>query len=175
MERAKNRSLIFGFITTAVLGVLLHFFFEWANNNGFVGIFSAVNESTWEHLKLLYWPVFLFSIYEYLVYGKNHPQFWWSKLKGILIGMLLIIVLFYTYTGVLGFNIDFLNIAIFFIALIFTWITQKKALDNKTCSENLNKISLILLFGIGVLFIIFTFFTPTINLFRDPITNTYGI
>ena len=42
---------LFRFIFISVLGVLLHFTYEWSGDNAVVGLFSAVNESTWEHLK----------------------------------------------------------------------------------------------------------------------------
>jgi len=40
-----------------ILGTLLHFTYEWFNLNKFVGFFSATNESTWEHLKLIFFPM----------------------------------------------------------------------------------------------------------------------
>ncbi|MCW4022413.1 MAG: DUF6512 family protein [archaeon] len=33
--------------------------------NPFVGAFSAVNESVWEHLKLGFWPLILYTAIEY--------------------------------------------------------------------------------------------------------------
>ena len=48
---------LFRFIFISVLGVLLHFTYEWSGNNPIVGLFSATNESTWEHLKLLFFPM----------------------------------------------------------------------------------------------------------------------
>ena len=60
MHRNQNRHLktyaILGFIFVAALGTLLHFTFEWSNQNRIVAFFSAVNESMWEHLKLLVFP-----------------------------------------------------------------------------------------------------------------------
>ena len=47
------------YIFAMILGSLLHFTYEWSNENSFVGSFSAINESTWEHLKLLF---FLFRV-----------------------------------------------------------------------------------------------------------------
>lgn len=58
----KNSILIFEVISTIfimILGVVLHFTFEWANNNILVGTFSPVNESIWEHLKLLFFPMWI--------------------------------------------------------------------------------------------------------------------
>lgn len=57
---------LFRFIFISVLGVLLHFTYEWSGDNAVVGLFSAVNESTWEHLKLLFFPFLLLTILEVL-------------------------------------------------------------------------------------------------------------
>ena len=45
-----------------ILGILLHFTYEWAGENIIVGIFSAVNESTWVHLKLAFYPMLIMGI-----------------------------------------------------------------------------------------------------------------
>ena len=52
------------FLFISVLGVLLHFTYEWSGDNPIVALFSAVNESTWEHLKLLFFPMLLLTIIE---------------------------------------------------------------------------------------------------------------
>lgn len=49
-------------IFTIILGTLLHFTYEWSGNNAFVGAFSSINESTWEHLKLAFYPMLITSI-----------------------------------------------------------------------------------------------------------------
>ena len=49
--------LIAGFIFTAVFGTLSHFFYDWSNENVLIGLISPVNESTWEHMKLLFFPI----------------------------------------------------------------------------------------------------------------------
>lgn len=61
---------LFRFIFISVLGVLLHFTYEWSGDNVVVGLFSAVNESTWEHLKLLFFPFLLLTILEVLLRGN---------------------------------------------------------------------------------------------------------
>ena len=50
-----------GFFTAAVLGTLDHFAYDWSGKSLPVGAFCAVNESTWEHMKLLFFPVLLFT------------------------------------------------------------------------------------------------------------------
>lgn len=53
---------ILGVIFTFLAGTLLHFTYEWSGNNFWVGLFSPVNESTWEHMKLLFFPMLFYSI-----------------------------------------------------------------------------------------------------------------
>ena len=52
-----ERKLAFGYelagiVFTVIIGTMLHFTFELSGNQPVVGVFSAVNESVWEHLKL---------------------------------------------------------------------------------------------------------------------------
>ena len=91
---------LFRFIFISVLGVLLHFTYEWSGDNAVVGLFSAVNESTWEHLKLLFFPFLLLTILEVLLRGNMLPeQFPPARVLGILAGMGGIVVGFYTLRG----------------------------------------------------------------------------
>ena len=53
-----------GFLFTGALGVLLHFLYEWSGGNTLAAAFSAVNESTWEHMKLLFFPMYDFSVFQ---------------------------------------------------------------------------------------------------------------
>ena len=93
---------LFRFIFISVLGVLLHFTYEWSGDNAVVGLFSAVNESTWEHLKLLFFPFLLLTILEVLLRGNMLPeQFLPARVLGILAGMGGIVVGFYTLQGCL--------------------------------------------------------------------------
>ena len=62
MKRRLWRWQLAGFIFTAVLGVLLHFLYDWTNESLVVALFSAVNESTFEHMKLLFFPGVLQTI-----------------------------------------------------------------------------------------------------------------
>ena len=52
MNNLKSYTLA-GTIFVLVLGTLSHFFYEWSNDNPLIGLFSPINESVWEHMKLL--------------------------------------------------------------------------------------------------------------------------
>ncbi len=172
----KNRILnfqLFSAIFAIILGTILHFTYEWSGNNYIVGAFSAVNESTWEHLKLAFVPMLITTIIGYFYLGKSYSKFLCAKSIGIVSAILFIVIFFYTYTGVFGTNISFFNIASFFVAIILgEFIAYKFTISNYNC---LPKISIVFLIILTLLFIGFTYVTPKINLFKDPITNLYGI
>ncbi len=152
----------------------MHFVYDWTNQSIFTAPFSGVNESTWEHMKLLFFPWFIFALIQNLFF-KGYPHLWCVKLRGIITGLILIPVLFYTYNGTLGESPDWFNIAIFFIAAAVTFIVEARAFHNNRLRCRHPKLALTIICIIGILFIVFTFATPHIPLFRDPLTGTYGL
>ena len=155
------------------LGVIFHFTYEWSNNNILVGIFTPVNESIWEHLKLLYFPMILSIIVGYFYDGKNHENYICAKTLGIISSMIFTVISYYTYSGVLGKNIDIVNIIIFFIAVVLgQFIVLKNINSKKSCNK---KRTIIVLIVLSFVFIVFTFNPPKIGLFKNPITGTFGI
>ena len=165
--------IIFSGIFVMILGTLLHFTYEWSGNNQFIASFSAVNESTWEHLKLLFFPMLLTTIIEFFYLEKSCPNYWCARLFGILTAILFTIVFFYTYTGIIGTNFAFVDISIFFFAVILGELVSYKVLVSSfDCNSSVALVGIILLLAC---FIIFTYFTPEIGLFKDPVTGLFGI
>ncbi len=160
-------------VFVSILGTLLHFTFDWSNGNYFVGAFSAVNESTWEHLKLLFFPMLITTIVGSFYIGKNVKNFLCAKVIGILTAVSFTIVFFYTSGGIIGSNIAALNIVTFFIAVILgEYVSYRIILSNLKCNKKVAIITLIILF---ICLVRFTFYAPQIGLFKDPITGEYGI
>lgn len=174
MDKTKTKNYpILSIIFVCITGTLLHFTYEFFNENIFVAAFSAVNESVWEHLKLLFFPMSISTIVGYFYIGKNIPNFLCSRLLGIIASMLFIIIFFYTYTGIIGTNITFIDIVSFFIAVILgERLAYKLMISDFECNK---KIAIIIQVVILICFIIFTYFTPNIGIFKDPVTNQYGI
>lgn len=161
-----------GFVFTSLGGTILHFLFDWTNKNILIAPFSAVNESTWEHMKLLFFPMFIFALIQNIFF-RDFNNFWCNKLIGNLAGLILIPVLFYTINGIFGKTPDFINIAIFFICAAIVFIIETYLFKNHHYCKS-PFIAFLSICFIGLLFIIFTFLTPQIPLFQDPITKTYG-
>ncbi len=172
----KNLSLwqFAGFSLSSLGGTILHFLYDWTNKSIWTAPFSGVNESTWEHMKLLFFPLFIFALIQSRFFRKQR-NFWCVKLIGITVGLLSIPALFYTYNGALGKSPDWVNIAIFFIATALAFFVEWKLLKKNTLRCSSPRAALLALCGIGIAFVVFTFLTPKIPLFKDPLTSTYGI
>ena len=157
----------------SVLGTLLHFTYVWFGNNPLIGAFSAVNESTWEHLKLLFFPSLIVTVVGAIYYRGRVPNYVCSRLKGMLVAMVFIVMFFYTSMGVIGKNYAILNILTFYVAVIIEeYVVWRMIKVMKVC--NARKAWII--WGILLIcFIIFTYNAPKIGLFKDPITGGYGI
>ena len=174
MKKSLSLWQLGGLTFTAVLGTLLHFLYEWT---GLIALapFCAVNESTWEHMKILFFPMLFFAFLQSPFFKKEYPNFWWIKLLGITVGTLLIPLLFYTINGAFGKTPDWVNISIFFLSAGIAYLLEgflfKK--QSKPCKANF--IAVILLLLIAAAFVFFTFAPPKIPLFQDPLTSRYGI
>ncbi|MBE6534388.1 MAG: hypothetical protein E7678_05420 [Ruminococcaceae bacterium] len=174
MKKSIKLWQLLGFITTSLGGTLLHFLFEWLNESIWIAPFSGINESTWEHMKLFFWPTFIFAITQSFFF-KERKDFWCVKLRGILFGIILIPILFYTYNGIIGKSPSWINIAIFFISSAIAYIYETRLFKSgKIICKSPNK-AIIILCLIAATFILFTFRTPEINIFKDPLTGSYGI
>ena len=174
MKRSTGLWALMGFAVTSLCGTLLHFLYDWLGEAIWIVPFSGINESTWEHMKLLFWPMFIFAAVQSFFF-RDRKDFWCVKLKSILAGLLLIPVLFYTYNGVIGPSPDWINIAIFFISAASAYIYESRLMgrENRSCRHP--KLSFITLCVIALLFVLFTFLTPHLGIFKDPLTGTYGI
>ena len=163
-------------VISIILGTILHFTYNLSGENNFIGSFSAVNESVWEHLKLAFFPMLILGIIEYFFVKNISNNYIEAKTIGIFLAISFIVVAFFTYTGILGVDILILDILIFITSIILGETISYKLMKREKESNNKTKV----LAGIILIFLLFsfiicTFNPPKVNLFRDPITKTYGI
>ena len=156
-----------GFGAVTLGGTILHFLYDWTGGSIWVAPFSGVSESVWEHMKLLFWPLFLFALIQRLFF-REQENFWSVKLWSILLGLLLIPVLFYTYNGAFGKSPDWVNIAIFYISAGAVFLFEGWAFQNIRRSSRLAFIAICL---VGALFVVFTFAPPRLPLFQELNNN----
>ena len=173
MKRSIGLWQIMGFAVVSLLGTVLHFLYEWLDEAVWIAPFSGVNESTWEHMKLLFWPMLLFAIVQSFFF-KEIGDFWCVKTRGIILGLFLIPIIFYTFNGVIGKSPDWINIAIFFISAATSFIYETVLFNKNERFCKYEKLAITLICIIAILFIIFTFKAPHIGIFEDPLTGEFG-
>ena len=174
MKRSVGVWGFFGFAVVSLLGTVLHFLYEWLGEPLWVAPFSGVNESTWEHMKLLFFPMLIFAVFQSFFF-REYAEFWCVKLRGILVGLFAIPILFYTYNGAIGKSPDWLNIVIFFASVVISFCYETKLFRSRRVKCKSTKIAIIVLIVAIILFAIFTFYPPTLEIFRDPVTGGFGI
>lgn len=176
MQQCIFRRQLISFLFTSLLGTFLHFLFNLSGENILLGALSAVNESVWEHMKLLFVPMFVSALGQKLLWSTPHKGYWRSQLTGILTGLFLIPSLYYTYTGALGVHLTWVDIAIFYVAaaaghLVTALLLQ--CVHQRSCPWE--RAALIALIALAAAFIVLTYFPAQLPIFRDPVTQSYGI
>ena len=171
MDNVFNFWLSIIFIST--IGTLAHFLYEWAHHNRTIGLFTAVNESTWEHIKIALTGAFLWGLYDGFAYGY-YSNYFLAKLASLLIITFTIPAIFYFYRQFTKKSILPIDITLFFIAIIlgqlsFFGILAAPAVPYAI--EYLAAIGLFIFFG--------AYMTLTLKplkaiIFKDPITGKYG-
>ncbi len=160
-----NYSII-GYIIIAIVGTLLHYLYDWTGENLIVGFFSAVSESIWEHMKLLFFPAVAYGFYFTTILSKQYPCIEPAYFLSVIISTFSIPVLFYVYTGILGKSYAFFDILIFFIAiLILFFLTYGLSRNRKLCKYLMLIRRLILV--LIVAFMVFSYLTPKFGIFVE--------
>lgn len=160
---------VIAFFIISIIGTLSHFIYEWTGKPYLIGLFFPVNESTWEHLKLLFFPSLIYFAVVYFTLKEKPKNYISATAISIIAGMLSIVVMFYTYQGVLGRNIDFLNILIYFLGVIMTVYIMQRILKTQSYSSGTaNVISLFFLLLTAILFVSFSFNPPSLGIFLPP-------
>lgn len=160
-------------IAISIIGTLAHFIYEWAHHNRTIGLFTAVNESTWEHIKIALTGAFLWGLYDGFVYGYL-PNYFLAKLTSLLVIAITIPSIFYFYRLFAKKSILALDISLFFIAIILGQLSFFGILVAPNIPyiiEYLATIGLFVFFG--------AYMTLTLKplktiLFKDPITGKFG-
>lgn len=165
---------ILGAFLAVIFGSFLHFAYAISSYFKPVALVAAVNESTWEHLKLGFWPLLFWAVYEYFIFGKKYKNFVIAKAVTLLSFVFLVPTIFYSYSTVLGRNYLIFDISTFAVSVIlaqwlgYVLIRNKKDIGLKTFG--------IFILGIMLIaFLTFSFFPPHNFLFLDPVSGNYGI
>jgi len=165
--------LILSFFIISTLGTLLHFTHNWFKKGFFLHVFSALNESTWEHMKLLVLPTLLVTILQVFVFKGKYENMN-SAMFVLLFVELLAMPLMYEPLRTIFKRVHLaITILIFYVCIILGLLMEYYVLINNVVVFN-EVVAGILFWGIVFLFGVFTFYQPRFFLFKDPVTGKYG-
>lgn len=166
MKKLKQYTII-GIFFVLLAGTLAHFLYDWSGKNHIIGLFTPVNESIWEHMKLLFFPMLLYALFMILGPQRKHPCVISSLCFGILAGTLLIPVLFYTYTGILGRNLFLLDIGTFIVSILSAFLLSYRLMLSCKATPH-TALPCVLICILFVCFLLFAYHPPDLNIFADP-------
>jgi hypothetical protein len=174
MVKSKYRGIWLWILITILIGTFWHFVYQLSGDNFLVGLIAPINESVWEHLKIVFFPFIIVSIVAYLKLKPRKNCFWLGILTGSIVGMLIVFFSYYLYTLFLSdaLIIDILiYIASIIVAMYIAWWFNINIKSNK-------KIELVSVLGLAVIavaLIYLTIKTPRLKPFIEDSSGQYGI
>ncbi len=172
---AKQKKIsIIGAITVSLLASLFHFLYAFSGDSFAVGLIAAVNESVWEHTKILYFPFLFFSIVEYFVLKPDFKRFFAAKAVALGFISAAMISFFYTYTGALGVESLAVDIIWTFVLAILAFVISYRLYNSGYRLERYFVLFCLLFFGQLAMEIFFTPYPPQVPLFMDTESGLYG-
>ena len=134
-----------------------------------------MNEYVWEHLKLAFWPSLIWLLIEYLPLKKPTNNFLTAKILGAYLMVVIIPIVFYSYTSITGGSIFTIDITTFIVAVVLGQFVSYGLFKKNQFPRMADKVALVMLAVLGIAFIVFTFYPPHLPIFQDPISRGYGI
>ena len=157
-----------------ILSFLSHFAYEIFPNIIFSFIFP-VNESIWEHMKIIYYCLLLSSVLEFILYHKfkiKINNFYISSMVKSVLGVIIYLIIFIPIYKLIGESM-FVSISLMLIVYALMEFISLKILQSEELNINILPVIIIVL-GM-ILFIILTFYPVHNFLFFDNIKFGYGI
>ena len=167
MKKELRKCFTIGFAFICIFGTLLHFLYEWTGGQRIIGLFSPVNESIWEHMKLFFFPMLLFTVIMsyFNILQTYYPSLVPALLIGLHAGTWFIPASFYTYSGIWGSSITWVDILLFYITVFLGLRIAYNQVKNSGLQKYeipLKICTMIML----VLFMLFSYHPPGLGVFQ---------
>lgn len=163
-NKSLNKKNLPSVLAVAILGSLNHFLYDWTGGSSLAALFCPINESPWEHLKLLFFPFLFLTLGTAALRRFRDRRFFYCRFLGVVCGMAFILVSFYTYTGIWGTHVLILDLLIFFLSVVLSFSAAQFFFRALKQIPSANVI--FTLWGAGIFFFfVFTCFPPGIPLF----------
>lgn len=163
------KNLFLGLVIVGIVGAISHYVYNFSGQNRLVGLVFPINESTYEHMKLMYFPMIGLIMYMTIKWNDEFMAIESIMIIGALAATWTIPFLFYTYKGILGREISWINVGTYYLSeiiagLLIIFLTKYMG------KKNFSKI-LPILIGLyvvqGLMFIWFTYHPLDIGIFNE--------
>lgn len=155
------------------LGTLAHFLYDLSHENKILGLFTAVNESTWEHIKIAITPTLLWSLIDGFIYGEN-PNYFPAKLASLLVLTFFIPIVFYSYTRLTKKPVFPIDILTFLVAIVLSEFAFFAILNLPSLPHIASYFCTVGTFVFFGSYMTLTLMPLRQTIFKDPITGQYG-
>ncbi|MBR5027372.1 hypothetical protein IKX64_02180 [Candidatus Saccharibacteria bacterium] len=160
-------------IIIAAIGTLAHFLYDLTNHNKFIGIFAAVNESTWEHIKIALTPMLLWGLYDGFVWGEN-PNYFLAKFASLMVPIVFIPLIFYSYKAIFRKPILIIDILTFYVAIFLGQFVFKTIVTLPEAPYICGYLACAGTFALFGAYAVLTLMPLEMLIFKDPISKKYG-
>lgn len=158
-----------GFLFVGALGAALYHAYGWSGGNPVAAVFSPVNGSMWERMKLLFVPVFLLTLFQVPLLGRDCPHLLWCRALSTLAGLALFPALCFTYGGVWGVRTLWGDGAALLLADGALFLLEGLLLRRGRTRALWRQVAgLAVLWGLMFAFALCTFRPPRVALWQDP-------
>lgn len=163
-------------IPLIVVGSVLHFAYDWSGHNRVVAVFSAVNESYWEHIKIAAWPTMVLYAALFAFGGYAHPSFVPAATVALYSIPMTMIGVVFAYKAIAGRNVLWVDITVFGLCITLAQAIFVSLLRGLEADLVVVVLSVFYLAAIIAAYMVFTLRPPAEpDVFIDPITNRYGL
>lgn len=170
LKKIKIINVVFLFL----LSFLWHFMYNWFPNNIFALVFP-VNESIWEHMKIIYYCLLLGSVLKFYLCKKNNIKinnYYIEAMVKSLLGVIFYLIIFIPLYLWLGESM-IISIGLMLVTYIFMEFIGYKILTSEELNINILPVIII---ALGcIMFVILTFYPLHNFLFFDEVKFGYGI
>ncbi|MFX1395682.1 MAG: DUF6512 family protein [Promethearchaeota archaeon] len=101
LKRDNNYYILLKALVYLIIFSILHFAYDWSNENDIVGIFSGTDESVFQHMKIGFYSYSIVAMIEFLIYIKQiekseRGKFFYSRLLSMILIPWFMMVLYST-------------------------------------------------------------------------------
>lgn len=162
--------LILGWLVTVSLGSWMHFWYKQSHESGVVSLFAPVDESVFQHLKLVHMPLMLWAWVRWTV--SDDIGYWGTFGMGSLCACAVIVIIYYLWLWTVGYDSLPVDLISYGLSMALAHYIGVEVWDVKKVGEIRG---VVLVTIITWLFMYWTWYPPNLELFRDPVNGNYGV